>query len=279
MGVSGIAAMAVLPGLEAVDHVIHHVAVLQPGHGLHQRLHHLTPADGGDEHPRLAVVDDVLHLRLLQAVADGRVVQAGTLCRPADLKEPGMVLEQDGDVIAALEAQPAKQLSALVGGAFEFGVGDGLAGLGHHVGDLVGLTLRNDSWVHVLSSSLAVREPESGNRTRGPKATPARRQANAADRRGDLILCKPLSAIASPMHTLTGTSPTRRTARRSVPPTWSPPLSRWLPRRGWMRCAAAATPSTPPSPRPSRSPWWSRTTTASAATRSASSGTASAWPD
>ena len=61
-----------------------------------------------------------------------------------------MVLHHHGNMVAALQAQLAKQLGSLVRCVFKFTARDHLAGLGHDIGWLVGMLLGEYAWVHGL---------------------------------------------------------------------------------------------------------------------------------
>ncbi len=121
------------------------------GHLVHQGGHHFATGCRRDEHGRLAIADDVLHFRLLQPPAYGGVVKAGALGGPADLKEPGMVFQQQGDVVSPLEPELAKQVRALIRSPLELSESDGLARIGHDVGNLLWVGRCDDSRMHAVS--------------------------------------------------------------------------------------------------------------------------------
>ena len=91
----------------------------------------------GDEDLCTAVFHDVGDLVLRQIAADRGEIEPCALRRPADFHEGEAVFHQEGDVIAGLQPERAKQLRALVRKLVEFAIGDRLAGAGHLIGDLV----------------------------------------------------------------------------------------------------------------------------------------------
>ena len=91
-----------------------------------------------DEHPRLAVVDDVGELLGRQVRVDARVVEARPLARPAHLHVAGVVLHEDRVVVEPLEPLVAQQVREAVGALLELAVGDDLATRGHDERRLIG---------------------------------------------------------------------------------------------------------------------------------------------
>src|SRR5581483_5823756 len=83
------------------------------------------------------IFDDVGDLVLGQIAADRGVIEPGALRGPADLHEGEAIFHQQRDVVAGLETELAEQMRALVRELVELAIGDGLAGGGHLVGDLV----------------------------------------------------------------------------------------------------------------------------------------------
>ena len=76
-----------------------------------------TVALGGRRHhdARLAVVDDVRDLVGREVRVDARVVEAGALGAALALEHPRVVLDEERDVVAALQALGAVQLGHPVG--------------------------------------------------------------------------------------------------------------------------------------------------------------------
>ena len=73
-----------------------------------------------------AVVEYVLHLPLAEMAVDGRVVEPGALGGPGDLEVAGIVLHQDGDVVAVAEAAAPEEVGEAVRALIEPGEGDHL---------------------------------------------------------------------------------------------------------------------------------------------------------
>jgi hypothetical protein len=91
----------------------------------------------GDHDLGAAVLDDIADLVLRQITADRGVIEPAALCRPADLHEGEPVVHQKRDMVAGLEPERAEQVCALVREFIKLAIGDGLAGAGHLIGDLV----------------------------------------------------------------------------------------------------------------------------------------------
>ena len=101
---------------------------------------------GRDQNFRAAVVDNIFDFVCLQAVADRRKVDAGTMRCPTDLEEGAVVFQSERDTIAAFQAQIPEQMSDLVRNSFQFAVADGKASVGHDISWTIGVKV---SWVHI----------------------------------------------------------------------------------------------------------------------------------
>ena len=132
------------PGAEAGQRLIRHVEQGSIRRVAEQPLDLVGAFRRRDDDFCAAVLHDVVDLVLRQVTADRGVVESGALRGPADLHERQPVLHQQRDVIACLEAQRAEQVRALIGKFVELAIGDGLAGAGHLVSDLVGIRLGVD---------------------------------------------------------------------------------------------------------------------------------------
>ena len=73
---------------------------------------------------------------------------ARALGGPADLEEPGIVLQEQRDMVAGLQAERAEELRDAVGLPVELAIGDRLAAAGHDVGGLVGVRLGVNVGMH-----------------------------------------------------------------------------------------------------------------------------------
>ena len=129
----------VFPGFVPDQHTAHRVAMPQGRVPAEQRGGLAGEAGGDDEQLCAAVADDVLGFRRRQARAHGGEEQPGALRRPENLEIACVVVEQQRDRVAALEAEAAEQLRALVGARFELAVGHDLARVRHSVGGLFGV--------------------------------------------------------------------------------------------------------------------------------------------
>ena len=130
----------VLPGVVARDRAIDHVAMRRALHQWHQLGRLLGQRLRGYEQPGAAIGHDIVDLGGGEARADRRVDQARALGTPADLEEARIVLEEDRDMVAGLEAERAEELRDAVGLLVELAIGHRLATAGHDVGGLVGMS-------------------------------------------------------------------------------------------------------------------------------------------
>ena len=129
----------VLPGVVARDRAVDHETVRGTLHQRRQLGGLVGKILRGDEQPGAAVGHDIVDLGGGEARADRGVDQARALRAPADLEEARIVLEEDRDMVAGLEAQRAEELRDAVGLLVELAIGHRLAAAGHDVGRLVGI--------------------------------------------------------------------------------------------------------------------------------------------
>jgi hypothetical protein len=122
--------------LVAVGGPVAHEALHVGNQGV-ERQGDVLDALRGDQHAATAIADDVLGLRRGQLRRDAGAVDAGALGRPQHLEIARAVVHEDGHAVAALQAERAKQLRALVGALVELAEAHRLARAGHDVGRLV----------------------------------------------------------------------------------------------------------------------------------------------
>ena len=99
---------------------------------------HVGEGVAGHERPGPAVVHDVAGLVGGEVAVDGGDVEARPEGRPEHLEVAGVVVGEDGDVVAGVETGGAPQPGQLVRPGVELGEGHHLAGAGHDHGGLVG---------------------------------------------------------------------------------------------------------------------------------------------
>jgi hypothetical protein len=97
-----------LPGGVSRDGAVDHVAVRHALHEGRQLGSLVGQILRRDEELRAAVADDVVDLRGGQPRTDGGVDQARALSTPADLEEPRVVLQEQRNMVAGLEAERPK---------------------------------------------------------------------------------------------------------------------------------------------------------------------------
>ena len=112
--------------------LLRHVTVFQQllGRGRNRR--------GGEQHPRAAIRDDIGDLACGQAGGDAGVVEPCPLRRPADLVEARVIVHEDRDGVARLQARIPEEMRKLVGALVELLEADAFARRRHDVGGLVG---------------------------------------------------------------------------------------------------------------------------------------------
>ncbi len=127
-----------LPGGMARQHAVHRVARANRGAADQQFGGSRGEARRDDQHLGPAVGEDVLGLLCRKARAHRGEKEARALRREADLEVAGVVVHHQRDRVAALQAEAAEKVRALVGAGLELPVGHGLAGARHDVSGLVG---------------------------------------------------------------------------------------------------------------------------------------------
>ncbi len=115
------------PRVVARDRAVDHVALFDAPQERRQLGGRGGEVVRGDEQPGAAVGHDVVDLGRREPRADGGVDQARALGAPADLEEPRIVLQEQRDVVAGLEAERAEKLRDAVGLLVELPVGHRLA--------------------------------------------------------------------------------------------------------------------------------------------------------
>ena len=109
-------------------------AELDPGAERQRRQRHVALGLRGDQHLRLAVVQDIGELLGRQEGVHARVIMAGPLARRAAFDIARVVLHVDRVVIDLAEAASPQQMRKPVAARFELAVGDRLAGPSHDHG-------------------------------------------------------------------------------------------------------------------------------------------------
>ncbi len=105
-----------------------------------------------EEDARIAVVGDIGDFARRKTRGNAGVVEPCPLRRPADLVEARIVVHEDGDGIARLQARIAEEMRQLVRSLLEFPVSHALARPRHDVGGFVGVGFRMGRRMHCWSS-------------------------------------------------------------------------------------------------------------------------------
>jgi len=102
----------------------------------------------GKEDARAAIADDIGDFARRQARGNAGVIEAGALRGPADLEVADVVVHEDRDGVAGLQARVAKEMGELVRTLVELLERHGLAGRGHDVGRFRRRLLRVNKGMH-----------------------------------------------------------------------------------------------------------------------------------
>ena len=122
---------------------------------LRQVRGHVELRRGGDEDPRLAVVDDVRRLLRREVAVDARVVEAGPLGSSLGLEHAHVVLHQERDVVGPTEPVRAEEAGHLVGPPLVLRVGHDQSAVRHDEQRLVRMVACVLSGVHAGSPGSA----------------------------------------------------------------------------------------------------------------------------
>ena len=101
-----------------------------------------------NDHPGIAVGDDVSGLIGCQVPVDGGELQAGPLCTPGQVEELWPVLRDHRQAVARTQPAAPGEPGHLVGAGLQLGIGHHRAGGPHHDRRAVRLLSCEDSWVH-----------------------------------------------------------------------------------------------------------------------------------
>ena len=115
----------------------------------------------GDEHARLAVVDDVGEFARRQVRIDAGEIQSRPLARAAGLEVAAVVLHEDRIVVEPLQPELAQQMRQAIAARLQLAIGHGLAGSRHDEGGLQRTQMSMLAGVHRVSNFLMRPEEES----------------------------------------------------------------------------------------------------------------------
>ena len=140
-----------LVGLEALDFTAHGEAAFDLRKLLGEALDDVADASAREEHLRVAIVHDVLHLLGGEVPVYRREVETRADRAPEELEEALLVSHDRSDRIAGPQAPGPQRLRNAVRALVEFAVGEPGTGIAKDQGGLVGMVLCTGSDVHAAS--------------------------------------------------------------------------------------------------------------------------------